>query len=61
VKAIRHAVGEMHQRDGTGLDIGRIEHGEVGTRRGRCDSLARDRPPRAATDTRVVSWHDDGG
>ena len=29
MKAIRHAVGEMHQRDGAGLDIGRIEHGEV--------------------------------
>src|SRR5215217_1058949 len=29
VKAIRHAVAEMHQRDGAGFDILRIEHRKI--------------------------------
>src|SRR5207248_1398991 len=29
VKTVGHAVAELHQRDGAGLDIGGVEHGEV--------------------------------
>src|SRR5579863_5791238 len=29
VKTIGHAVAEMHQRNGTGLDVGRVENGEL--------------------------------
>src|SRR5580700_6637381 len=29
MKAVGHAMGEMHERDGAGFDIGAVEHREV--------------------------------
>ena len=29
VKAVGHAVAELHQRDGAGFDVGGVEHREV--------------------------------